>query len=574
MKTVFSYARPYKIPIIIALCLTFLELSVELIQPLLIAKIIDDGITAHDSSVVITWGSIMMGLAVLAFVSGIVNSYFSAHVAQSFAYDVRSAAFRHLQKMTLATFLTFQSSSLITRLTNDVTIIQNFLFMSLRIMTRAPLVVIGSLMMAFFVNVQLALLLLVTAPFLAIFLWVMVKQGVSIFASVQRRLDRVNRMAQENLRAMRLVKAYLRHAFETSRFNRVAEALQKDTVRALRTMELILPVLLFFMNASLMAVLWFGAKQIQTSSIQVGELVAVLNYGLRMTGAFSMFSFLIMIFSRAKASSERIEEVLVVESLEDVKRERDDIPHWERLRFHDVSFSYKGSDRQALRNINFELKRGETLAIMGATGSGKSTLVQLIPRLFTPTSGEIVLGEQPLQRWSLSQLRELIGYVPQQSLLFTGTIADNLRWGAPDATDDELIEATTNAQIHDAIQAFPNGYDTVIGQKGVNLSGGQKQRISIARALIRKPELLILDDSTSALDIQTEQRFLNALQTLDVTTIIITQKVMTAERADAILLLEDGQVVDYGTSEQLAKCSTLYQRLIASQKESEGKEDE
>ncbi|MBF4501490.1 ABC transporter ATP-binding protein [Savagea sp. SN6] len=574
MKTVFSYARPYKIPIIIALCLTFLELSVELIQPLLIAKIIDDGITAHDSSVVITWGSIMMGLAVLAFVSGIVNSYFSAHVAQSFAYDVRSATFRHLQKMTLATFLTFQSSSLITRLTNDVTIIQNFLFMSLRIMTRAPLVVIGSLMMAFFVNVQLALLLLVTAPFLAIFLWVMVKQGVSIFASVQRRLDRVNRMAQENLRAMRLVKAYLRHAFETSRFNRVAEALQKDTVRALRTMELILPVLLFVMNASLMAVLWFGAKQIQTSSIQVGELVAVLNYGLRMTGAFSMFSFLIMIFSRAKASSERIEEVLVVESLEDVKRERDDIPHWERLRFHDGSFSYKGSDRQALRNINFELKRGETLAIMGATGSGKSTLVQLIPRLFTPTSGEIVLGEQPLQRWSLSQLRELIGYVPQQSLLFTGTIADNLRWGAPHATDDELIEATTNAQIHDAIQAFPNGYDTVIGQKGVNLSGGQKQRISIARALIRKPELLILDDSTSALDIQTEQQFLNALQTLDVTTIIITQKVMTAERADAILLLEDGQVVDYGTSEQLAKRSALYQRLIASQKESEGKEDE
>lgn len=574
MKTVFSYARPYKIPIIIALCLTFLELSVELIQPLLIAKIIDDGITAHDSSVVITWGSIMMGLAVLAFVSGIVNSYFSAHVAQSFAYDVRSATFRHLQKMTLATFLTFQSSSLITRLTNDVTIIQNFLFMSLRIMTRAPLVVIGSLMMAFFVNVQLALLLLVTAPFLAIFLWVMVKQGVSIFAAVQRRLDRVNRMAQENLRAMRLVKAYLRHAFETSRFNRVAEALQKDTVRALRTMELILPVLLFVMNASLMAVLWFGAKQIQTSSIQVGELVAVLNYGLRMTGAFSMFSFLIMIFSRAKASSERLEEVLVVESLEDVKRERDDIPHWERLRFHDVSFSYKGSDRQALRNINFELKRGETLAIMGATGSGKSTLVQLIPRLFTPTSGEIVLGEQPLQRWSLSQLRELIGYVPQQSLLFTGTIADNLRWGAPHATDDELIEATTNAQIHDAIQAFPNGYDTVIGQKGVNLSGGQKQRISIARALIRKPELLILDDSTSALDIQTEQQFLNALQTLDVTTIIITQKVMTAERADAILLLEDGQVVDYGTSEQLAKRSALYQRLIASQKEREGKEDE
>lgn len=574
MKTVFSYARPYKIPIIIALCLTFLELSVELIQPLLIAKIIDDGITAHDSSVVITWGSIMMGLAVLAFVSGIVNSYFSAHVAQSFAYDVRSATFRHLQKMTLATFLTFQSSSLITRLTNDVTIIQNFLFMSLRIMTRAPLVVIGSLMMAFFVNVQLALLLLVTAPFLAIFLWVMVKQGVSIFAAVQRRLDRVNRMAQENLRAMRLVKAYLRHAFETSRFNRVAEALQKDTVRALRTMELILPVLLFVMNASLMAVLWFGAKQIQTSSIQVGELVAVLNYGLRMTGAFSMFSFLIMIFSRAKASSERIEEVLVVESLEDVQGEREDIPYWERLCFNDVSFSYKGSDRQALRNINFELKRGETLAIMGATGSGKSTLVQLIPRLFTPTSGEIVLGEQPLQQWSLSQLRELIGYVPQQSLLFTGTIADNLRWGAPHATDAELIEATRSAQIHDAIQAFPNGYDTVIGQKGVNLSGGQKQRISIARALIRKPELLILDDSTSALDIQTEQQFLNALQTLDVTTIIITQKVMTAERADAILLLEDGQVVDYGTSEQLAKRSELYQRLIASQKESEGKEDE
>lgn len=569
LKKVFSYALPYKIAMIVAFSLMLFELTVELFQPLFIAKIIDDGITTGDTSVVWTYGIGMMVLAIASFVAGVLNSYFAAHAAQGFGFDLRQATFKKLQSLTLSTFLTFPSSSLITRLTSDVTIVQNVLFMSLRIMARAPLLVIGSLIMAFLVNVKLAALLLISAPFLAIFLYYMVKKGVAIFAQVQTKLDRVNRVTQEGLQAIRLVKAYLRGTYETNRFKTSARDLQETTVRAMRTMELILPILLFVMNVSLMAVLWFGAFEIQSNQIQVGELIAVINYGLRMTGAFSMFSFIIVVFSRAKASSERLEEIL---SNSDNEQEQLQTPSTQlkgRVQFDRVSFQYEGTEQPVLQNISFTVEPNERLAIMGPTGSGKSTLVQLIPRLFEPTEGEIILDDLPIQEWPLETLRQAVGFVPQRALLFSGTIEENLRWGRIDATEDMLIHSAKQAQIHSSIEQFSDGYQTVIGQRGVNLSGGQKQRLSIARALVREPELLILDDSTSALDVKTENEFLQALDALNTTTIIITQKVPTAQKADHILLLDEGKMAGYGTHEELLQQSELYQKLVASQTEEE-----
>jgi ATP-binding cassette subfamily B protein len=571
VKTVFSYVKPYKWPIAIALILMLIELSVELIQPLIIAKIIDDGIMKEDVSVIWTWGGVMMLMAIIAFLSGATNSFFASHASQSFGFDVRTALFKQVQQFTVATFTKFPTAGLITRLTSDVTMVQNVLFMSLRIMLRAPLLVIGSIIMAFIVNAYLAMFLVIGAPFLIFFLYFMVKKGVSYFALVQVRLDRVNRVLQENLQAVRLVKAYLRGTFESSRFEKVSNLLKMDTVKALRVMEIILPLLLLVMNISLLAVLWFGASEIKSNNAQIGELVAIVNYAMRMTGAFSMFAFIIMAFARAKASAERMEEVLLVnEGLERDEETGKMLGAAEgEISFHNVTFSYPNSSEPVLKNISFDVKSGEKLAIMGATGAGKSTLLQLIPRFFEATTGSVKVDGKDVNKWSLDQLRQAIGLVPQQSLLFTGSIYQNLAWGKIEASIEELQHAAKQAQIHTSIEQFAKGYDTRVGQKGVNLSGGQKQRLSIARALVRKPEILLLDDSTSALDVKTEAALWEALDKEQATMLVVTQKIRTAKGADRVLLLDNGQIAAYGSHEELLETSDLYRQIAESQQEQE-----
>ncbi|MFC6041074.1 ABC transporter ATP-binding protein [Paenisporosarcina macmurdoensis] len=571
MKTVFSYVKPYKWPIAIALILMLIELSVELIQPLIIAKIIDDGIMKDDVSVIWTWGGVMMLMAIIAFLSGATNSFFASHASQSFGFDVRTALFKQVQQFTVATFTKFPTAGLITRLTSDVTMVQNVLFMSLRIMLRAPLLVIGSIIMAFIVNAYLAMFLVIGAPFLIFFLYYMVKKGVSYFALVQVRLDRVNRVLQENLQAVRLVKAYLRGTFESSRFEKVSNLLKMDTVKALRVMEIILPLLLLVMNISLLAVLWFGASEIKSNNAQIGELVAIVNYAMRMTGAFSMFAFIIMAFARAKASAERMEEVLLVnEGLERDEETGKMLGTTEgEISFHNVTFSYPNTLEPVLKNISFAVKSGEKLAIMGATGAGKSTLLQLIPRFFEATTGLVKVDGKDVNKWSLDQLRQAIGLVPQQSLLFTGSIYQNLAWGKIEASIEELQHAAKQAQIHTSIEQFAKGYDTRVGQKGVNLSGGQKQRLSIARALVRKPEILLLDDSTSALDVKTEAALWEALDKEQATMLVVTQKIRTAKGADRVLLLDNGQIAAYGSHEELLETSDLYRQIAESQQEQE-----
>lgn len=572
VKVVFSYVKPYKWPVFFALFLMLVELFVELIQPLIMAKIIDDGIRAQDHQLIVQWGAILLLLSFVAFLSGVANSYFSSHTAQSFAFDLRNALFEKIQSFTLATHQKFPESSLITRLTNDVTQVQTVLFMSLRIMLRAPLAVVGSIIMAFLVNAKLALFLVIGAPIVVIFLVSMVVKGVSYFGKVQHRVDRLNRVLQENLQAIRLVKAYLRGTYEASRFEKVAEHLKMDTVKALRTMEYIQPVLLFIMNMSLLAVLWFGTKQIADGTTPLGDVVAIVNYAMRITGSFSMFAFIIIFYARAKASAERMTEVLAekneVETISSSVGVTDEVKYGE-VKFENVSFKYPGTDIPVLQNISFRVNAGEKLAIMGATGAGKSTLLQLIPRFYDVTAGRVLVEGQDVKAWDIQRLREVIGYVPQQSLLFTGSIAENVRWGDVEAEMDAVLQATMQSQIHASVEDFPHGYDTKVGQKGVNLSGGQKQRLSIARALLRKAHILMMDDSTSALDVDTEQALWKALENEKATMLVVTQKIRTAKDADLILLIDAGQVVAYGKHDELLKSSSLYRKIAISQQEVE-----
>lgn len=554
----------------IALMLMFVELIVELTQPLLIRKIIDEGIVVGESHTIWLWGSIMMFLALLAFLAGICNSFFAGYAAQNFAYDLRNALFKKVQSFTMATFLQFPSASLITRLTNDVTQVQQVFFMSLRIMLRAPLVVLGSLIMAFYVDASLAIYLCIGIPVLAVFMYMMVKKSIGHFALVQHKVDRVNRMIQENLQAMRLVKAYLRGLYEVSRFEKVASALKKDTSSALRLMEYIQPILLIVMNIAMLAILWFGAGQIQNGKTNIGDIAAIVNYTMRMTGSFSMFAFIITLFSRAKASATRMEEILSIkDGIEEVVLPtKIEAPYKKgEIVFENVSFKYPQTDRYVLKNISFSCKKGEKIAIMGATGSGKSTLLQLITKFYEVEEGRILVDGVDIKEWNLKNLRQSIGYVPQRSLLFTGTIFDNITWGKTKATKEEVIKATKQAQIYDSIMDFQNGYQTRVGQKGVNLSGGQKQRLSIARAILRKPEFLLFDDSTSALDVKTESALWKALEEEQATMLVVTQKIRTAKGADRIILLEDGVLSAFGTHKELIASSILYKKIAQSQME-------
>ncbi|OZI10974.1 ABC transporter ATP-binding protein [Bacillaceae bacterium SAS-127] len=571
MRSVFSYLKPYKYLMGLAWLLMLVELAVELTHPLFMAKIIDEGIVKGDLTAVYKWGAVMLATTLLAFISGIINSFVAAHVGQNFGFDLRGKMIEKVQSFSFASYNRFASSSLITRMTTDVTLLQNAVFMSLRIMLRAPLMILFGTVMALLVHVKLTLILLVTVPLMVAFLLRRMKQSSTLFRSVQQRLDQVNNVMQENLAGIRLIKAFLRWRHESMRFKEVSEQLMEQTIRVVRMVETTMPVLLFVMNGSMLFILWFGFAEFQAGTATAGEIVAVINYATRIIASLSIFTFIIMIFSRGKASAERIGELLE-EPEEQADQRLKGIPFQAtggKIEFDHVSFSFPGSEEPVLKDLSFIVHSGKTTAVLGATGSGKSTLFYLIPKLYELNHGTIRIDGQDIQEVQSASLREQIGFVPQEAHLFTGTIRENIAWGKEDATIDEMIDAAKKAQIYETIADLPDGFDTVIGQKGVNLSGGQKQRLSVARALIRKPLILLLDDSTSALDLKTEANMLAALKQETCTTLIITQKITTAQRANQIILLEDGRILATGTHEELMKTSDLYQQLIASQSREE-----
>ena len=565
-KKVISFIRPYIKLMIIAWMLMLIELAVELTAPILMAKIIDEGVLVHEIDVVIEWGIWLLIITLIAFVAGITNSFFAAFVSQNFGFDIRNNMYSKIQNLSFHRLVLYPTANLITRLINDVTQIQHTIFIIMRIALRAPLLVLLGTIMAFLVNWKIALVFIFTIPVIIFFLFYMMKLGIKNFRSVQKRLDQVNRIIRENLKAMRIIKAFYRKESEVTRFIAANHQLKIQTMKTMRMIELNTPILLFIMNVSIVVILWYGNVQLQIGGAGAGEVVAIVNYATRITGSLSNLSWIIMAFARAKASNDRMNEILMMEEEksgpQSVKQ-----PIKGKIQFKDVYFSYDENHNKdwILKSINFTVEPGQKVAIMGSTGSGKTSLFQLIPKLFEPNSGQLLIDGKNIKVYNSIHLRNQIGYVPQEPHLFSGTIKENIAWGKQDATMDEIVEAAKDAQIHSSILQFPKQYDTVIGQKGVNLSGGQKQRLTIARALVRKPKILLLDDSTSALDMQTERELILALNKCKCTILIITQKISTAKQLDFILLLDDGEVIAQGTHEQLLKNSKLYQKIYTSQ---------
>ncbi|MEK3836961.1 MULTISPECIES: ABC transporter ATP-binding protein [unclassified Paenibacillus] len=569
MKLMLTFLKKYRVAAIAALVMMLIELAVELSQPLLISKIIDDGIRQQDTAVVWLWGGVLVGSAAVAFLAGILSSFFASHVSQGFAFDLRDKLYEKVQSFSYDIFSRFPTSSLITRLTGDVTQIQDTIFMGLRFMTRIPLVVIGSVIMALVVHIKLGLLLTVTLPFLVIFMIWLMRRASELFRNVQSRLDGVNGVIQENLTGIRLIRVFVRMGHEIGRFATFSGELMRSTIAALRLTETSTPFIMIIVNAGILAVLWFGRIEISTGDATLGQTVAVINYSLRTMGALSALSWIMVSFSRARASSGRVTEVMAASDgpgelgMTSGKGLASAVQG--KVEFQRVSFSYPDSDIKVLDDISFTVQPGERVAIMGATGSGKSSLVTLIPRLYECGSGSILVDGQKHTEMDMQTLRGSIGYVPQEVLLFTGSIRENIAWGNAAASQAEIEQAAAAAQIHDTVAGLPQGYDTALGQRGVNLSGGQKQRLSIARALVRRPAILILDDSTSALDAVTEGLLLAELKKLSCTTFLITQKISSTASADLILLLDEGRLIAQGTHSELMDESSLYRKIYQSQ---------
>ncbi|WP_438433896.1 ABC transporter ATP-binding protein [Gorillibacterium sp. sgz500922] len=571
MRTLPSFIKPYRKAAAVALVLMLAELAVELWSPMLMGRIINQGIVPREMEAVVRYGALMLTISLVGFLSGIINSFYASRVSQGVGADLRGSLMERLERASYAEFGRFPASTLITRITNDVSQVQNIVFMALRVMLRAPLMMIGGLTLALTLEFRVSFALILVTPLLVAAMIVVIRKGFGLFKSVQEKLDRTNGVMRENLTGMRWIRALVRSKHEVDRFTDTSGELKAVTVTASRWMELTIPVLLFVMNLCILFILWFGSREVGAGRANVGDIVAVVNYAARITGAFGMLSWILSSASRARASWGRLREVLAMpedRSARGMDRLSPIEPRKEgaaSLAFENVSFAYPGQAEPALAGVSFSVQAGQTAAILGATGSGKTTLMQLIPKLYEQQEGRIRFDGTDIARLDASDLLAQIGYVPQEVQLFSGSIRENLLWGKPEATAEELAAAARDAQIHDTIMRQPEQYETLVGQNGVNLSGGQKQRLSIARALIRRPRLLLLDDSTSALDLKTEARLLQALEGYDCTTLLITQKISTAMEADLILILEDGRLTAQGSHEELLETSPLYRKIVESQ---------
>ncbi len=547
----------------------FIEVLTNLWQPTLMAAIVDKGIANGDIPFIIRTGLIMIGIALLGVVGGVGCTIAASIASHKFGADLREAVFGKVQTFSFANLDKFKTSSLITRLTNDVVRMQNVVLMSLRMLIRAPLMCVGGIIMAVVLNARLTVILLVAIPILLLLLATVAGRAFPLFAKAQQTLDRVNAVMQENLAGMRVVKAYVRSDREQVRFGQSSRRLRDITVQASRIIALAMPIMMLVMNFSIVAVIWLGGIQVTRGQMKVGEIMAYINYMTQILFSLLMVGMVFMMFSRAQVSAARVNQVLATTvDITDRPDSHDRPIYAGQVEFSNVSFRYPGAvGPPVLKNISFIAEPGTTVAILGATGAGKSTLVNLIPRLYEPTEGQVLVDNIDVRDSKLDTLRSGIGMVLQEATLFSGSIKDNIKWGKEDASDEEVVAAAEAAQAHDFIMRLPEKYDTQLGQRGVNLSGGQKQRIAIARAIIKQPPIIILDDSTSAVDMGTEARIHEALKDVakNSTCFVIAQRISTVLHADKIMVLEDGQIEAMGTHEELLKTSTTYQDIYRSQ---------
>ncbi len=570
LKRIFSYSGQYrKYLVFAALCITA-ESLFELVIPLIMADIVDIGVASGDRAYIFRQGGIMILAALAAFLLGIGSARFSAIAGQGIGANLREAEYAKLQQFSFANVDHFQQSSLVTRMTSDVNNIQNSISSGMRPACRGPVMLVAATAVAFSLNRELALVFLVALPVLAVCLWLIITNVRPLYAKMQEAIDLVNRIIQENLTAVRVVKAYVRGEYEIGKFNEVNTNLQTQSERAFRLAMTNMAAMQFVMYGTILSILWFGGKMINTGGMQVGELTGFLSYVLQILNSLMMISNIFLMLTRSLASGKRILEIMDEEidiredEAEDIEVKRGDIE------FRHVYFKYKKDAAEyVLSDINLHIGAGQTVGIVGQTGSAKTTLVQLIPRLYDITSGELLIDGVPVRKYPLKHLRDSIAMVLQNNTLFSGTLRENLLWGDKDATQEEIGEACRIAGADEFIDRLEKGYDTEMGQGGVNVSGGQKQRLCIARAILKKPKVLILDDSTSAVDTATEARIRERLaQKLPhMTKIIIAQRISSVRHADQIIVLEDGKVRGVGTHEELLADNKIYQEIYDSQKE-------
>lgn len=570
MKKYWDILKKYKWSLLLSPVFVFIYAICESLQPMLMAKVIDSGVMTKDLNTIYTIGGYMLVVSLIGLTASIINIYISSKTSIGFGTDLRTMLFDKIQTLSFSDIDKFSSGSLITRLTSDISRIQQLILVSMRMLLRSPFMLLLAVFFVFKINSQLAMILVIAIPILAISIFFILKKAFPFFMIVQQKVDRLNEVVRENLINIRVVKSFVREDFELDKFKYRSEDLRNMVIKAGNIIVAIFPVMQLVLNLSIIAILWYGGSMITDGNLKVGELISFINYLTQVLMSLMIISMISMSFARATASSKRIEEVLETdpslkntpEGLENKHRITEG-----RVTFKNVSFKHAGGQNDVLKNINFSINKAETIAIVGATGSAKSTLVQLIPRLYDVTEGEVIIDNTNVKNYNIQELHSKIGMVLQNNELFTGTILENLQWGKPSATMDDVIDATTIAQAHKFITSFNNGYNTILGRGGINLSGGQKQRICIARALLRKPKILILDDSTSAVDTETELKIRNELHKAlaDTTVFIITQRVNTMQAADRVIVLEDGKIEAIGTPNELFEKSKVYQEIYNSQ---------
>lgn len=568
LKRVFTHLGPFKKEFILSILFIIAETGFELTIPLIMADIIDVGVQTRDIHYICIKG-VQMGIcALLSLITGLLYARYAARAALGFGSGVREAEFSRIQSYSFANLDHFSTSSLITRMTTDITVMQNAITGGLRPMVRGPVMLIMGLFLAFWMNAALALVFVICTPVLACILFFIVRRVAPLYGKLQVCMDRVNAAIQENLTAIRAVKAFVREEYEEEVFEKANRELANTSRTTFHFAVLNLPAFQLTMYTSIVLILWFGGGFIQTGSMQVGELTGFLSYVLQIVNSLMMISNVFLMLTRSLASARRINQVFdETSTLSDPENPCHVIPDGQ-IDFDHVSFKYKKEAKEyTLSDIDLHIKAGETVGIIGGTGSSKSTLVQLIPRLYDATAGSVRVGGRDVRSYSLESLRDGVGIVLQKNVLFSGTIRENLLWGSPEATEDELQAACRAACADEFIRTLPEGLDTRLDQGGVNLSGGQRQRLCIARALLKRPKILIFDDSTSAVDTATESRIREALEAIpSMTKLVIAQRILSVMHADKIVILDDGRIHAVGTHQSLLAESPIYREIYESQK--------
>lgn len=568
MRKLFRYLTPYKMAIVAIVGFVFIQTLSELYLPTLMSNIIDQGVINQDIPYIWKIGGFMLLVTLLGALAAVVASYFSAKVSMSFGKDLRNRVFSHAESFSLHEFTEVGTASLITRTTNDVTQVQLVLNMILRMMVMAPLMAIGGIIMALNKNPGLSWVIIVAVPILVLVIFLVIRQAVPLFKKVQVKLDQINRVMREHLSGVRVIRSFNRIHFEKKRFSKANSDLTETTIKVNKIMAVLMPSMMLIMNFTQIAVVWFGALRIDAGDMQVGDLMAFIQYAMQIMFSMVMLSMMFVLIPRASASASRINEVLDIEPTI-VDQSKKDVTSAQKgyLQFDDVTFSYPGAEKPALRNLSFSAAPGEITAIIGGTGSGKSSLLKLISRFYDTASGSVLVDGINVKDIPVAELRKKIGLVPQKAVLFTGSVKENILFGNEQATEEEIIHAAKVAQAYDFVSEMKEGFDSMISQGGTNVSGGQKQRLSIARALVRKPEIFLFDDSFSALDFKTDAKLRAALkeEINEATVLIVAQRVSTVIDADRIIVLDEGYVVGIGTHKELMDTCDVYKEIVSSQ---------